>query len=462
LGQTGTCTATVTVEDNTPPTIDPEAGDMAVECDGVGNVDDLSAWLDSHGGAVASDACGGLTWSDDFAGSSDDCGATGETTVTFTATDECENASTTSAAFTIVDGVPPSITCPAGVTVTCPEASDPAATGAATATDFCDDDPAYPAIAYNDVEEWPSCLADPIMYDITRTWTATDECGNPSACDQAVGVLKAVRSLIVKQGACPAPLNRNSHGVLPVLLTGDLDFDVAEVDLSTVRLSRADCVGGAVAPNAGPPGPGSRFKDLNHPYTGEAPCSCNEYQTPDGITDLSMKFRTDDLVEGLELNDLLPGAIVELVLTGTLLDGCGFMAGDCVRLIPPGTPLGMLSVESTAPGAWIDVGPLDETLDGGGFASFERSFPLTTVVTLTAEPKVDGQRFVGWLVNGVMHNAGQSNGLPEFTNQSPAGTTIQVTTVENETVMAVYSGSLSPIFGPTIQQPSPEIGTGGD
>lgn len=30
------------------------------------------------------------------------------------------------------------------------------------------------------------------------------------------------------------------------------------------------------------------------------------------------------------------GTIVELVLTGTLDDGCEFTAFDCVRLLPPG------------------------------------------------------------------------------------------------------------------------------
>ena len=64
------------------------AADATVECDGAGNSVDLSNWLDSNGGATATDACGGVMWTNDFDALSDDCGATGAATVTFTATDD--------------------------------------------------------------------------------------------------------------------------------------------------------------------------------------------------------------------------------------------------------------------------------------------------------------------------------------------------------------------------------------
>ena len=62
------------------------------ECDGAGNASDLEGWLANNGGASATDACGGVTWSNDFDALSDDCGATGAAMVTFTATDACGNA----------------------------------------------------------------------------------------------------------------------------------------------------------------------------------------------------------------------------------------------------------------------------------------------------------------------------------------------------------------------------------
>ena len=51
-------------------------------------------WLSNNGGAVASDACGGVTWSHNSTGLSDLPGATGAETVIFTATDDCGNTST--------------------------------------------------------------------------------------------------------------------------------------------------------------------------------------------------------------------------------------------------------------------------------------------------------------------------------------------------------------------------------
>ena len=90
-------TAGLTIEDNTAPSIDIAAVDETVECDGAGNIVELNAWLANNGGAVASDGCGDVTWTNDHTSVSDDCGASGSTTVIFTATDDCGNTSTSEA-----------------------------------------------------------------------------------------------------------------------------------------------------------------------------------------------------------------------------------------------------------------------------------------------------------------------------------------------------------------------------
>ena len=100
-GNATSTTATFTIEDTTNPSIDMMAEDSTVECDGMGNMTALNDWLANNGGATASDACSGVTWSNDIVALSDDCGATGSATVTFTATDDCGNASSTTATFTI-------------------------------------------------------------------------------------------------------------------------------------------------------------------------------------------------------------------------------------------------------------------------------------------------------------------------------------------------------------------------
>ncbi len=143
-----------------------------------------------------------------------------------------------------------------------------------------------------------------------------------------------IAQLDIKPGSCPNSFNRNSKGVLPVALVGDLGFDVGQVDLTTVRLERADGIGGSVQPNEGPPGPHSGFEDVATPFNGEL-CDCHVL-TGDGIDDLSMKFKSQEVVVALELNDLPPGALVERCAGGEPLDGTEFKACDCIRLVPPG------------------------------------------------------------------------------------------------------------------------------
>ncbi len=141
-------------------------------------------------------------------------------------------------------------------------------------------------------------------------------------------------SLDIRPGTCPNPLNRSSHGYLPVAVAGTGDFDVMGIDVASVRLLRVDGVGGLVAPHEGPPGPRSVFEDTATPFEGE-PCDCHGL-SGDGIIDLSMKFDTQGVVTILHLNDLNPGDEVELIVTGLLLNGSPFITvGDCVLIVPP-------------------------------------------------------------------------------------------------------------------------------
>ncbi len=136
----------------------------------------------------------------------------------------------------------------------------------------------------------------------------------------------------IRPGACPNLLNPRGHGFVPVAVVGTAEFDVTMVDLASVRLSRADGVGGSVAPHEGPPGPHSVFQDVATPFEGE-PCDCHELEG-DGIDDLCMKFKTDELVSALGLDALDSGALVELAVRGNLTSGLEFIGKDCVKLVP--------------------------------------------------------------------------------------------------------------------------------
>ena len=233
-------------------------------------------------------------------------------------------------------------------------------------------------------------------------------------------------TLDIKPGSCPNSFNRGSNGVMPVALAADSEFDAYAVNISTLSIARADGIGGSIGPHEGPPGPHTVVDDAATPFVGEM-CDCHELGG-DGIPDVKMKFKTADLVEALQMNDFAGGALVELVLTGNMLDGRPFRASDCVRLVPPGTPPGMLTFQSNNGGAWVDISPLDDQLDGGGFAGFFRSYPQGTLVTITASPSHKGKTFKRWVVDGIP----QPVGIPTIT---------RTVTGVNHTLVAKYRSS---------------------
>jgi hypothetical protein len=238
--------------------------------------------------------------------------------------------------------------------------------------------------------------------DFNGTSSSTDDLEGFFCLPVEIGVPAVEVAVDIKPGSCPNPLNRTSNGVLPVAVLGTDMFDVMNIDLDTVTLSRADGMGGSVGPNNGPPGPPPTFEDVAAPFMGE-PCECDELG-PDGITDLSLKFRTSDLVAELGLDGLMPGDLVELCVSGLTFDGTLFEGCGCVWIVPPGgSGGGMATVESNLPDVWVDVYPMDELADGGGFTNFSRFYaPGTRVVVKAPDvPYLYPSRFLrGWWING--------------------------------------------------------------
>lgn len=83
----------------------------------------------------------------------------------------------------VYDTIAPMITCPATATVECGQSTAPAQTGTASATDNC---AGVVSIGFGDVITAGTCTPE---YDIARTWTATDTCGNQSSCVQTIHVV---------------------------------------------------------------------------------------------------------------------------------------------------------------------------------------------------------------------------------------------------------------------------------
>ena len=174
-GNKSSCLQTITITDGTAPVITCPA-DVTIECD-------ASSDPANTGNATATDNCDGspvITFVDVTAPGA--CAQESTITRTWTATDACGNSSSCEQIITITDGTAPVITCPADVTIECDASSDPDNTGNATATDNCD---GSPTITFSDIVAPGSGQT---LSTITRTWTATDACGNSSSCDQIITV----------------------------------------------------------------------------------------------------------------------------------------------------------------------------------------------------------------------------------------------------------------------------------
>ncbi len=177
----------ITIHDLIAPTIDTPSSDKMVECDGSGNVSAFNVWLAGQGGAVASDVCSSVTWTNNYAVGNwvMDCGNTKHVVVVFTATDDCGNASTTSATFTINDTTAPTITTAASAGTSECQGTTPntntdyitwlSSHGGSAASDLCGNN-----VTWSDNTGTAVWGGTPCARTITITFTATDDCGNAS------------------------------------------------------------------------------------------------------------------------------------------------------------------------------------------------------------------------------------------------------------------------------------------
>ena len=178
-GCSSTCNSSVLVMDTVPPTITAPP-DVTLECPA-----DTSP--NGTGTAVAHDGCSSVvvTFNDVVANS---CGGSKVITRTWTATDACGNSANAVQKITLRDTTPPTLTVPANVSVAFTSDLSPSTTGLATAQDTC----SSATVAFSDVV---SILGDGSQI-ITRTWKATDDCGNSSSGVQTI-TLQAPAALVL-------------------------------------------------------------------------------------------------------------------------------------------------------------------------------------------------------------------------------------------------------------------------
>ena len=120
----------------------------------------------------------------------------------------------------------------------------------------------------------------------------------------------------IKPGSCPNPLSVKSSGVLPVAILGSEDLDVNRIDAASIELAGVGVIRHSREDVAGP------VSDAND-------CNCTE-DGPDGFMDLTLKLKTQDMVEAIgEVDD---GDVLPLELTGVLFGERPIEGNDCVLI----------------------------------------------------------------------------------------------------------------------------------
>ncbi|MBK9107388.1 MAG: HYR domain-containing protein [Saprospiraceae bacterium] len=204
-GNTNTCVQQITVQDTMRPGINCPST-MTVNCDGAKDPG-------VTGMATATDNChlAVNSFSNTDAVTLGSCAGNYTIQRTWTATDSCGNTNTCVQQINVQDTMRPVINCPSTMTVNCDGAKDPGVTGMATATDNCH--LAVNSFSNSDVIILGSCAGN---YTISRTWTATDSCGNTNTCVQQITVQDTMRPVI----NCPSTMTVNCDGAKDPGVTG--------------------------------------------------------------------------------------------------------------------------------------------------------------------------------------------------------------------------------------------------
>ena len=187
-GNVSTCTQIITVNDQTPPTLTCP-GPLTVSCSSdvpPPNISLVTGVSDNCVGTVTvshiSDVISGQT-----------CANRYTLTRTYRATDVCGNTAQCTQIITVNDQTPPTLTCPGPITVSCAPEIPPVNTNSVTGvSDNC---PGTVTISHiSDVTSGQTCTN---RFTVTRTYRATDVCGNTAQCTQIITVNDQTPPVIV-------------------------------------------------------------------------------------------------------------------------------------------------------------------------------------------------------------------------------------------------------------------------
>ncbi|HQX03939.1 MAG TPA: hypothetical protein PKZ44_07460, partial [Flavobacterium sp.] len=270
-GNSSTATQTINVQDITAPVIADLPGETTISC--LPSI--VTRFSLNFVEATATDECNSeftLTFND--VRTDGDCAGSYSVTRTWTATDTCGNSSTASQTINVEDVVAPIINAlPAESTIECPAVPEFAQ---AIASDECGSEF---SLSFNDITTSGSCAGS---YSITRTWTATDTCGNSSTATQIINVEDNTIPVLVNQGAdttisCPstptftAPTVSDTCDSAPVI--SFTDTTIAGACLGTSIVTRTWIATDACGNVSNPVSQTITVQDITAPVTPEAPAA---------------------------------------------------------------------------------------------------------------------------------------------------------------------------------------------
>jgi uncharacterized protein YegL len=181
-----------------------------------------------------------------------------------------------------------------------------------------------------------------IMNDYATTTNGVYVLANSDGSGTGQGILDIISTcgsaqidvpLDIKPGSCPNPMNVADKGVLPVAILGTGDFDVNDIDVSTVTLE-------GVAPVQ------YAFGDVAEPYAGDLnDCLSCWTNGPDGYADLTLKFPVQAVLAAL--GEVTDGECLVLTLTGQTTDDILISGTDIVKIIKKPKPQPTGSVGGT-------------------------------------------------------------------------------------------------------------------
>jgi hypothetical protein len=175
-GNTASCVHVITVNDQTPPVLTCPAP-VTVQC--ASQVPPVNS-----AGIPTSDNCGGAATVTHVGDAIINQTCANRFTIqrTYRSTDQCGNSATCVQVITVFDNTPPTLTCPAPVTVQCASQVPPVNTSGITAADNCG------TVTVTHVSDVITNQTCPNRFTLNRIYRATDACGNSATCLQVITV----------------------------------------------------------------------------------------------------------------------------------------------------------------------------------------------------------------------------------------------------------------------------------